>query len=131
MYMLTTDCGGYALAGCGRLNTPLILKARLVLNQVPLRGVVVTVIELAMLDATDLGSVCLGEDFTVMDRLDSAVVVVLVNLLVNGSVDLLVLVRLDRLVLDSRGNRLVDGCVVVTGAAHEVGDSCLRLIHFD
>ena len=91
----------------------------------------VTVVELAMLNAAELGSVCLGEDLTVVDGLDGAVVVVLVNLLVNGSVDLLVLVRLDRLVVDSRGNRLVDGCVVVTGAAHEVGDSCLRLIHFD
>jgi len=89
------------------------------------------VVELAVLNSSELSRVLFWQNLAVLDGLDSAVVVVLVNLLVNGGVDLLVYVRLDDLVLDSGSNCLVDSGVMVTGAAHEVGDSCFRLVHFD
>jgi hypothetical protein len=129
--VLSANGGGYALALGGALNAPLILELSLLLNKVPLGGVVVTVVKLAVLNGTELGSVCLGKNLTVLDGLNSAVVVVLVNLLVYRSVDLLMLVRLDGLVSDSRGNGLVHGGVVVTRLLGEVGESGLDLIHFD
>jgi len=91
----------------------------------------VAVVKLAVLYGTKLGGVCLGENLTVFDGLNSAVVVVLVNLLINGSVDFLVLVRLDSLVHYSRRNSLVNCCVMVTGLVGEVGESCLDFVHFD
>ena len=66
-----------------------------------------------------------------MDGLNGTVVVVLVYLLVDRGLNFLVCVRLNDLVLDSRSNSLVDGCVVVSRLGHEVSDSCLSLIHGD
>lgn len=129
--VLSANSGGNTLAMGGFLNAALVGKASLVVDQGPLSGIGIAVVKLAVLNSTELSSVLLWENLTVLDGLDSAVVVVLVNFLVDGSVDLLVYVRLDDLVLDSGSNCLVDGGVVVTGAAHEVGDSCLGLVHCD
>ena len=80
---------------------------------------VVAVLERAVLDGGKVVVVLLGEDLAVLDGLDGGMVVVLVNLLVDGGLDLLVLLELMALVGDSRGNLLVDGCVVVAGAGPE------------
>lgn len=129
--VLTANGGSSALAVCGGIYAALILESSLLFNEVPLSAVVVTVIKLAVLNSAELGSVLLGENLAVMNRLNSAVVVVLVNLLVDGGLDLLVCVGLDDLVLNSRGNSLMDCGVVVSRLGHEVGDSCLGLVHFD
>ena len=127
--VLTADSSSGALAVCGGIYTTLILEASLLVDKVPLSSVVVTVVELAVLNGTKLSSVLLGENLTVLDGLDCAVVVVLVNLLVNSGLNLLMNVRLDNLVLNSRSNSLVDSGVVVSRLGHEVGDSCLSLVH--
>jgi len=111
--MLSSNSGCSTLALCGSIDTPLIAELSLFLRQVLLGGFVVTVVKLAVLDSTELGSVLLWKDLTVLDWLDGAVVVVLVNLLVDSSVDLLVLVGLDDLLGDCRGNCLVDSGVMV------------------
>jgi len=129
--VLSANGGSDALAVGGLLDTPLVGKTSLVLNEGPLGGIGVTVVELAVLDCSELGSVCLGEDLAVVDGLNSAVVVILVDLLVNGSVDLLVYMGLDNLVVYSGSNCLVDGGVVVAGPAHELGDGCLCFVHFE
>lgn len=120
-----------ALAVGGLLNAPLVGKTSLVLDEGPLGGVSVTVVELAVLDCSELGSVCLGEDLAVLDGLNSAVVVILMDLLVDGSIDLLMYMGLDNLVVYSGSNSLVDSGVVVAGPAHELGDSCLCFVHFE
>jgi hypothetical protein len=129
--MLAPDGRRYTLAVGGALNSALVLKLSLLLNKIPLGRVVVTVVELAMLYGTKLGLVLLGKNLTVLDGLNSAVVVILVNLLVDGGVDLLMLVRLHSLVNNSGGNSLVDCGVMVTGLVGEVGESCFDLVHFD
>jgi len=129
--VLSANSGGNTLAVGGVIDAPLVSKASLVIDKSPLGSVCITVVELAVLNSTKLSSVRLREDITVLDRLDSAVVVVLVDLLVDSGVDLLVYVRLHDLVLDGGGNCLVDSGVMVTGLAHEVGDSCLGFVHFD
>jgi hypothetical protein len=131
MNVLSANSGGNALAVGGVFDATLVSKASLVVNQSPLGAINVAVVELAVLNSSELSSVLLGQNLAVLDGLDSAVVVVLVDFLVNGSVDLLVDVRLNDLVLDSGSNCLVDSGVMVTRAAHEVGDSCLRLVHCD
>jgi hypothetical protein len=75
--------------------------------------------------------VLLGQNLAVVHWLDSAVVVVLVNLLVDSGVDLFMQMRLDNLVCDGWGHSLVDGGVVVASAGSEILDGCLNLVHFD
>jgi len=74
----------------------------------------VAVFESAVLNSNKVVSVLLRENLTVGDRLNRGVVVVLVNLLVDGSGDLLVLGGSDSLVENSGCDALVDGGVVVT-----------------
>lgn len=93
--------------------------------------VVATVLVAAVLNGNDVVVVLLGEDLLVEHGLLSGVVVVLVNLLVDGGDVLLVLLPLDGLVLDGRGDLLVNGGVVLTRLGHEVLDGGLSGVHFD
>jgi len=131
VHMFTSDGWCDALALGGSLYNALILELSLLLDKVPLGRVVIAVVKLAVLYGTKLSSVGLGKDLTVVNRLYCAVVVILVNLLVNSSVDLFVLVRLDGLVCYSWGNGLMDSGIMVTRLLGEVGEGCFDLIHFD
>ena len=93
--------------------------------------VVAAVLVAAVLDGDDVVVVLLGEDLTVEHGLLSGVVVVLVNLLVDGGDVLLVLLPLDGLVLDGRGDLLVNSSVVLTRLGHEVLDGGLGRVHCD
>jgi len=129
--VLASNRGSSALAVCGGIYATLVLEASLFIDEVPLRGIVIAVVELAVLDSTELSSVLLRQDLTVLNRLNSAVVVVLVDLFVDGSLNLFVHMGLDNLVLNGRGNSLMDGGVVVSRLGHEVSDSCLGFVHCD
>jgi hypothetical protein len=59
------------------------------------------------------------------------VVVVLVDLLLDGRKDFLMPALLDSLVGYCRGNFLVDGGVMVTGLGKEVVNGSFCFIHFD
>jgi len=119
--VLAADGGSDTLALGLVLDDTLITELGLLLDKVLLDGVVVTVVKLTVLDGTQLGSVCLGEHCAVLHGLDGAVVVVLVDFLVDGGHDLLVSVRLHGLVDNSWGNSLMDSGVMVAGAGSEVG----------
>jgi len=129
--MLASDRGCDTLALRGALNAPLVLELGLLSNKVSLDSIVVTVVELAVLNSTEVGSVLFWENLAILDWLNSAVVVILVDLLVYSCVDLLVLVRLDSLLGDSGGNGLVDGSVMVSRALGEVTEGRFNLVHFE
>jgi hypothetical protein len=129
--MLASNSSCSALAMSGSIYTALILEAGLFFDEVPLCGVVVAVIKLAVLDSAELSSVLLRKHVAVLNGLDSTVVVILVNLLVDSSLNFLVEMRLNNFVLNSRGNSLVNSGVVVSRLGHEVSDSCLGLVHCD
>lgn len=74
---------------------------------------VIAVLELAVLNGGKVVVVLLGENLAVLYGLNRGVVVVLVDLLVDGGLDILVTLTVDGLVCDTRGNLLVDGSVVV------------------
>jgi hypothetical protein len=120
------------VASGGTLN-PLdgVAVGSTLLCEAGLNLVVVAVLVAAVLDGDDVVVVLLGEDLTVEHGLLGGVVVVLVNLLVDGGDVLLVLLPLDGLVLDSRGDLLVNGGVVLTRLGHEVLDGGLSRVHFD
>jgi hypothetical protein len=127
--VLAANGGSDALALGLVLDDTLITELRLLLHKVLLDGVVVTVVKLTVLDGTQLGSVRLGEHLAVLHGLDGAVVVVLVDLLVDRGDDLLVHVRLHGLVDNGRGDSLMDSGVMVAGAGSEVGEGCLDFVH--
>ena len=129
--VLATDGSSLALAVGVSIYNALILELSLLLNKVALGSVVVAVIKLAVLDSAEFSSVLFRENLTILDRLNGAVVVVLVYLLVDRGLHLLMGVRLNDLMLDSRSNSLVDSCVVVPRLGHEISDCCLGLIHCD
>lgn len=99
--------GGRGLLGApGTLDFAQVLE----LGALGLEGVgggIVSVVELATILVLLVGMLG-GLDLAVLDGLDGTVVVVLVDVLVDLGVDLLVLPRLDRLVLDGRRLGLVD-----------------------
>lgn len=101
------------------------------LGETSLDLVVVAVLVAAVLNGDDVGVVLGRKNLLVDDRLLGGVVVVLVNLLVDGGDVLLVLLPLDSLVLDGRGDLLVNSGVVVARLGHEVLDGSLGGIHCD
>jgi hypothetical protein len=114
------------------LNMLSLVTELSLLGREPLLHLVgIVVLEAAVLDGDDVVVVLLGEDLTVLYGLYRGVVVVLVNLLVNGGDDLLTLLTLDGLVLDSWSNFLVNSGVVVTRLAHEVLDGGFGGVHFE
>jgi len=106
-------CDGVSV--CGLADDTLILELSSLTCETCLDLSSVTVVKLAALYSDEVVCVLLREDLTVGDGLDGGVVVVLVNLFVDGSQDLLVLGLVDGLVEDGRCNTLVDGGVMVTG----------------
>jgi len=100
---------------CGLANDTLILELSSLACETCLDLSSVTMVKLAALYSDEVVCVLLREDLTVGDGLNRGVVVVLVNLFVDSSEDLLVLSLVDGLVEDGRCNTLVDGGVMVTG----------------
>lgn len=129
--MFSANRGCYTLALCSTLNPSLVLKLSLLLNKVPLGGVMIAMVKLAMLDSTELSLVTFGQHLAVLNWLYGAVIMVLVNLLVDSSVNLFMLMRLDSLMCHSGSNGLVDGGVMMTRLRSEVGECCFDLVHFD
>lgn len=131
---------------CG-IDVTGVLELSLLSCETLLDVVVVAVLDLAVLDTGHLVRVLLWEDLTVAHWLDRGVVVILVHLTVNGSVDILVAGWGDSLVLDCwvhsleelaeilngrlYNTYLVNSGVMLSILGEEVADCCLCLIHFD
>jgi len=92
---------------------------------------VVAVLDVAVLDAGHLVVVLFREDLAVLDGLDGGVVVVLVDLAVDGSCHILLSSGCDRLVLNGWVDRLVNSGVVLSILREEVAYCCLCLVHID
>ena len=108
-----------------------VYVAGTLLSKTSLDLVVVAVLVAAVLNGDDIGVVLGRKNLLVDNRLLGGVVVVLVDLLVDGGDVLLVLLPLDGLVLDGRGDLLVNSGVVVARLGHEVLDCSLGGIHCD
>jgi hypothetical protein len=122
VHMLSANGWIYALAMRGLLHDLVVLEPALVFSEGSLGVIMITVIKFSVLHGANVGSVFLGQNLLVLNRLDGAMVVVLMNLLVDGGVDLLVLVRLDCFVLYGWGYFLVDSSVMVAGIGSEIFD---------
>lgn len=96
-----------------------------------LSGLVVAVVELPVDDTGGVVVVLLGQNLAVLNRLHDAMVVVLVDFLLDGRGDFLVSGRLDRLVGHGRGRLLLHLGVVVPSVGHEVVDLGFGAVHGD
>lgn len=75
--------------------------------------------------------VLLWQDFSIMHRLHSRVVVILVDLSVGRDLSLIALVWVDSLVLDTWVDMLVHRSVVLSRLGNEVRNCGLSFLHFD
>lgn len=98
---------------CTRLSTS-ILKLHAFLLETSLDGFWITVLMLTVFNRDNFVVVLLGQHFSIFDRLNRSVVMILVDLTVNGSGGLLMTVLLDFLVHDSGSNLFVHSGVMVT-----------------
>lgn len=129
MDMLSSNSGCCALRLGSGVNASLIPEALLLSSEGLLGLVGVAVIELALLNRTDISLVLLREYLAVQNGLDGAVIVVLVDFLVDGGVDLLVYMGLDGLVGDAGRDSLVDSGVFMAGLRGELTELVLDFLH--
>jgi len=94
-------------------------------------GLVIAVVEFPVDDAGGLVVVLLGQDLAVVNGLHDAMVVVLVDFLVDGRGDFLVSGGVDRLVRHGRSGLLLHLGVVLPSVGHEVVDLGLGALHVE
>ena len=94
-----------------------------------LGGAVVAVVEFAADDVGGVMDVLLGKDFTVLDGLDDAVMVILMDFFVDSRIDLFVACGLDGFLCHGGGGLLLDCCVVAPGTRHEVVEFGFGAVH--
>lgn len=82
-----------------------------------------------VLDVRHLMTVLLWEYLTILNRLDSRVEMVLVNLTIDGSSDVLVVSRFDMFMGHGRILSLLDSRVMLAGSADKVRDCSSCLFH--
>jgi hypothetical protein len=97
--------------------------------QTSLDGFRVTVTMFPVLDTNHVVGMLFGKNLAVQHGLNGGVVVVLVNLTVNGSGDLLMSRRLDGFLHDSGGNLLVDGGIMMTSLVPVLGYGQLSILY--
>jgi len=112
--VLASDSAGFAVGVLDVSDLLGVLKLSLFLLETLAGVIVVVVLEGAVLDWSHLVGVLLREDFLVLDGLHSGVVVILVNLTVDGSLGLVVLGPSYVLVLHSWAGGLVDGGIILS-----------------
>ena len=106
-------CNGVALLGaCFGAST---LELQTLFFKTSLDGVGVTMLNLTLLNGGHSVRVLFRENFTILDRLDRSVVMVLVHLAINGSLSLFMTLLDDLLVHDGGSNLFVHCGVMVTG----------------
>jgi hypothetical protein len=85
--------------------------------------------KLLVLHACHLMAMLLWENFTVLDRLNGGVIVILMHLSVYGCGDVLMSGRLDLFALDSGCLSLIHTGIVMAGTSNELGDGRSSFLH--
>lgn len=132
VFTLSSWCLG--LSASGRANFASVLcqtKPSLLLRQNTIDPVMISVTELLVLGILVYMSMLLGENLSVLDRLDSGVVMILVDFLVHWSVNLLVLSGLNMLMLNGGFDMLLDLSLVVTIPGEVLEDCGFCCFHVD
>ena len=126
--VLAADLGtGVATAG-GLVGDGGVLEAGGLSSELVTDGLPVAVIDCLMLDADEVVGVLVGEVLRDLDRLNDGVVVVLVDLLVKGVGDLLVLVGADVFIRDDLEDGLIDRSVVFPVVGNELDDLLVGVV---
>ena len=113
MFASNDWCNGVSMLGLA-LSTR-VSKLGSFLLETSLDGGSISVASFAVLNGHHLVLVLFRENLTVLDGLDGGVVVILVDLTVNGGLSLFMLVFMNAFLLDRRIDLLVDGGVMFSG----------------
>ena len=82
-----------------------------------------------MLHSSHSIPITLRQDLSILDRLDGTVVIVLVDLFVDRSIDLFTPGRLHCLLYYGQSDLLMDGSIIMSSLRHDVVDSLLSLVY--
>jgi hypothetical protein len=129
VHVLAANNGSFRLAVGSVVDFALVFEPCLYACYCLPYAIVVTVVDLAMLDFAELSCVLFGEDFAILHWLHGMVVVVLMDLFVDCCGDLFMLVWLDGFLLDAWCYPFMDCCVMVTGLGNELLDGIFGFFH--
>lgn len=129
MDMLASDSRSLLLDHLLACLYSLVMELTSLLLETSADSGVIAMIDLAGLSGSDSVGVLLGKNFTVFDGLDRCVVVVLVDLLVDGCLVFLDPGLVHGLLHYGGSDFLMDGCVLVTRFVQHIADGCLSFIH--
>lgn len=126
---LTTDDRSGLLGSAGLVGDGCVL----VPSGITLKGgsnvAIVAMVELLVLNGNDVVSVLLRKSLFVCDGLDGSMVMMLMNLLINSSGYMLMLVRHDMLLSGGSSNIFLDSGLVLSVVREERGNSVLSFLH--
>ena len=114
MNMLASNDWCYRMGLFGASVGTCVLELHTFLLKTCLDGLRIAVLVLAVLDRNNIVRVLFWQDFTILHRLHGRVVMILMHFTVDGRGGLFVSVPLYLLVYYSRGNFLMNGCVMMT-----------------
>jgi len=98
-----------------------ILELQTLLLETSLDGLSISVLVFTVFDWDHVVNVLLWQHFTVFDWLHGSVVVILVHFAIDGGLSLLMTVRADLLIHNSRSDLLMDGGVMMTRLGPSIG----------
>lgn len=133
MHMVVNVLAGYRRCRSGNVLavdpfSGVLEAGRLLCQMLPV-AVCVIMLKGTVLDAGDVVVVLLGEHVGILDGLDRGVVVVLVDLLVHGRGNAILLIADDRLICDGGCYTLMDGGIMLAILADEALDCFLCGLH--
>jgi len=131
MNVLSGDCWGHCLGFGGSVAGGRILELGSFLLKTLGNIMFVAMLVVAVLYSSKVVCMLFWQNLLVMHWLNGGVIMILMNLLVNGGLDVFVFCWSDSLLLNSWCYTLVDGGVMVASLAHEAGNCCLCFIHCD
>jgi len=131
MNVLSSDSGRCSLGVLSVSNCASALELSGLSLEALLDVIVIAVLHFAGLDTGHLMGVLLWENLAILDRLHRCVVVILMDLAVNCSANVLLLSLGDVLVGDSWVYSLVNGGVVLSIFVKERSNCCLSFLHID
>lgn len=129
MNILSLNRRSVALRVSSVVNNALIFELRGLGGQSPLGTLVISMVVVFVLNGADLVLVLLWKDLSVLYRLYSSVIVILVDFLVYGRVHFFMLCRFNCLSLDGWLYRFMDSRFMMAGLAYEVLDRVLSFVH--
>jgi len=129
--VLTSNCGTGCLSVLSISYCTGVFELSGLVGESLLDMVIIAVLDVAVLNSNHVVAMLLWENLAILHRLDGSVVVILVDLTVDGGLLLIVLSTSDVLICDGWVDGLVYGGIVLSIAVEKSRNGLLSFVHFD